>query len=47
MNYSYKQLSGSDVSLLNELLKVFGEAFEDLDTYRTKGIYRPFLGKIM
>jgi aminoglycoside 3-N-acetyltransferase I len=30
-----KQLSSSDVALLKELLKVFGEAFEDLDTYQS------------
>lgn len=29
-----KQLSGSDVDLLKQLLKVFGEAFEDVATYQ-------------
>jgi aminoglycoside 3-N-acetyltransferase I len=30
----FKQLSGSDVELLKQLLKVFGEAFEDVRTYQ-------------
>lgn len=34
MNYSYKQLATSDVHLLKELLKVFGEAFGDVSTYQ-------------
>jgi aminoglycoside 3-N-acetyltransferase I len=34
MDYSYKQLSASDVKLLKELLKVFGEAFEETSTYQ-------------
>ncbi|MBX4198266.1 AAC(3)-I family aminoglycoside N-acetyltransferase [Candidatus Parcubacteria bacterium] len=34
MNYTYKQLSSSDVSQLKELLNVFGKAFEDIDTYQ-------------
>ena len=29
-----RQLSGSDVVLLKQLLKVFGEAFEDVATYQ-------------
>ena len=34
MNYSCKQLASSDVAQLKELLKVFGEAFEDLNAYQ-------------
>ena len=34
MNYSYELLSGSDVPLFQELLKAFGEAFEDPTTYQ-------------
>lgn len=49
MNYSYQTLSGSDVSLLQELLKVFGEAFEDLETYQgaipNDGYLQAFLRK--
>jgi aminoglycoside 3-N-acetyltransferase I len=33
MNYSYRQLTASDVSLLKDLLRVFGEAFDDRQTY--------------
>ncbi|MEJ7608627.1 MAG: AAC(3)-I family aminoglycoside N-acetyltransferase [Bryobacteraceae bacterium] len=34
MEYSCKPLSNSDIALLKELLKVFGEAFQDIDTYQ-------------
>jgi aminoglycoside 3-N-acetyltransferase I len=34
MEYSYKQLSVSDVGLLKQLLKVFGDAFQDTATYQ-------------
>ncbi len=34
MTYFYKQLTSSDVSLLKELLGVFGEAFDEADTYQ-------------
>jgi len=34
MDYSYKHLGASDVDLLKQLLKVFGEAFNDVDTYQ-------------
>ena len=34
MSYSYKELSDSDVALLIELLKVFGDAFGEPDTYQ-------------
>ncbi len=34
MEYTYKQLSGSDAPLFRELIKVLGEAFEDIDTYQ-------------
>jgi aminoglycoside 3-N-acetyltransferase I len=33
-SYSYRQLTCSDVSLLKALLRVFGEAFDELDTYQ-------------
>lgn len=33
-NYSYKQLDRRDVPLLKALLKVFGQAFNDLETYQ-------------
>ncbi len=34
MTYSYKHLSDSDIDLLRELLKVFGDAFQDTETYQ-------------
>jgi ribosomal protein S18 acetylase RimI-like enzyme len=34
MNYTYKNLTISDISILKQLLQVFGEAFEDLDSYQ-------------
>lgn len=34
MTYTYKQLSGADVHLLHQLLLVFGEAFDELETYQ-------------
>jgi aminoglycoside 3-N-acetyltransferase I len=34
MDYEYKQLSGSDIVLLKKLLRVLGEAFEDIPTYQ-------------
>jgi aminoglycoside 3-N-acetyltransferase I len=34
MEYLYKQLNISDVELLKQLLKVFGEVFEDTATYQ-------------
>ncbi len=34
MDYIYKQLSNTDTSYLKGLLKVFGEAFEDVATYQ-------------
>ncbi|MDP9179889.1 MAG: AAC(3)-I family aminoglycoside 3-N-acetyltransferase, partial [Gemmatimonadota bacterium] len=35
MSYAYKQLSGADIELLKELLRVFGEAFNEIDTYQS------------
>lgn len=35
MNVSYKLLSDSDLHLFKELLKVFGESFEDPRTYQS------------
>jgi aminoglycoside 3-N-acetyltransferase I len=32
--YSFAQLTASDVTLLKDLLRVFGEAFEDVETYQ-------------
>jgi aminoglycoside 3-N-acetyltransferase I len=34
MSYSYKQLTSGDILLFKELLRVFGEAFEEISTYQ-------------
>ena len=34
MEYTFGQLAPSDVDALKELLRVFGEAFEDVETYQ-------------
>lgn len=33
-HYTYRQLTRADVSLLKDLLRVFGEAFGEVDTYQ-------------
>jgi ribosomal protein S2 len=39
MNYIFKQLDGSNITQLKKLLKVFGEAFNEAETYREKEIH--------
>ena len=34
MDYAYRQLAPSDLGILKSLLKVFGEAFQEIDTYQ-------------
>jgi aminoglycoside 3-N-acetyltransferase I len=34
MGYTFEQLTTSDINLLKDLLRVFGEAFEDVETYQ-------------
>jgi aminoglycoside 3-N-acetyltransferase I len=34
MGYTFEQLATSDIHLLKDLLQVFGEAFEDIETYQ-------------
>jgi aminoglycoside 3-N-acetyltransferase I len=34
MDYTFEPLTASDVDLLKDLLRVFGEAFEDVETYQ-------------
>jgi aminoglycoside 3-N-acetyltransferase I len=34
MDYDFKQLGASDVELLKDLLRLFGDAFEDVETYQ-------------
>ena len=49
MRYTYKTLTSTDVPLLKYLLRVFGEAFEEPDTYQSavpsEGYLRALLGK--
>ena len=49
MRYTYKILTGTDVPLFKHLLRVFGEAFEEPDTYQSavpgEAYLRDFLGK--
>jgi len=35
MSYVYKELASLDIALFKELLKVFGDAFSEQDTYRS------------
>jgi aminoglycoside 3-N-acetyltransferase I len=35
MAYKYKQLCAEDVQALKQLLRVFGEAFDDMDSYQS------------
>jgi aminoglycoside 3-N-acetyltransferase I len=34
IDYTYQQLTGADMARLKDLLRVFGEAFEEVDTYQ-------------
>jgi len=34
MDYTFEQLTTSNIDLLKDLLRVFGEAFEDVETYQ-------------
>jgi aminoglycoside 3-N-acetyltransferase I len=49
MKYTYKTLTSANVPLLKTLLRVFGEAFEEMDTYQSavpgEGYLRDLLGK--
>ncbi len=47
MTYSYRQLTGSDVSLFRELLKVFGEVFDEQDTYQDKAPSDVYLAALL
>src|SRR5215210_1365339 len=49
MNYSYvfKQLSGHDVGLLKALLRVFGEAFNEIETYQRAVPSDEYLGALL
>jgi aminoglycoside 3-N-acetyltransferase I len=35
LDYAYRQLMSADVALLKDLLRVFGEAFDEIETYQS------------
>ena len=47
MTYSYRLLSDSDVPLLLQLLQVFGEAFDELQTYQGAVPSRQYLQALL
>jgi aminoglycoside 3-N-acetyltransferase I len=46
-NYSYRRLTSADVSLLKELLRVFGEAFDEIDTYQRSTPSDGYLSRLL
>ena len=47
VHYSYRRLTCSDVSLLKELLRVFGEAFDEIDTYQRSAPSDDYLSRLL
>jgi len=47
MTYYYKKLTSSDVDLLKQLLSVFGQAFNEPDTYQSKVPSEKYLGALL
>jgi len=47
MSYTYTQLAGSDVEILKQLLEVFGEAFNEIDTYQAAVPDDAYLGALL
>lgn len=47
MAYSYKQLAATDIGKLKQLLKVFGDAFEEVDTYQSSVPTDEYLSKLL
>ena len=47
MDYSFTQLSPSDIAKLKELLTVFGQAFEDIPTYQDAVPGDAYLGSFL
>jgi aminoglycoside 3-N-acetyltransferase I len=45
--YSYRRLKGTDVSLLKDLLGVFGEAFDEIDTYQRSAPSEDYLTRLL
>ena len=47
MTYYYKKLTSSDVDLLKQLLSVFGQAFNEPETYQSKVPSEKYLGALL
>jgi aminoglycoside 3-N-acetyltransferase I len=46
-HYSYRRLTCADVSLLKDLLRVFGEAFDEIDTYQRSAPSDDYLSRLL
>ena len=46
-HYSYRRLTCADVSLLKDLLRVFGEAFDEIDTYQGSAPSDDYLSRLL
>jgi aminoglycoside 3-N-acetyltransferase I len=47
VHYSYRRLTCADVSLLKDLLRVFGEAFDEIDTYQLSAPSNDYLSRLL
>lgn len=47
MSYTYRQLQRGDVGLFRELNKLFGEAFNDTDTYHSAPPSRAYIDRLL
>ena len=47
IRYSYRHLTCADVSLLKDLLRVFGEAFDEIDTYQRSTPSDDYLSRLL
>jgi aminoglycoside 3-N-acetyltransferase I len=45
--YSYRRLTCADVSLLKDLLRVFAEAFDEIDTYQRSTPNDDYLSRLL
>jgi len=45
--YSYRRLTCADVSLLKALLRVFGEAFDEIETYQRSAPSNDYLSRLL
>lgn len=47
MEYTYKHLAPTDIDLLKKLLKVFGDAFNDVEAYQSNVPSDEYLGALL